>query len=122
MSSTSSPRSRPGSGVSSTRFQAIAASFCPASESSSTATITKRIEYELSINRGLGGTVNILNAFINLHFDDRFEIRFGRYFTPFTYDQYAISNYWLPTPERSVYHDERRPGPPGGIDGLGLPV
>jgi phosphate-selective porin OprO and OprP len=65
--------------------------------------ITKRIEYELSINRGLGGTINILNAFINLHFDDRFQIRFGRYFTPFTYDQYAISNYWLPTPERSVF-------------------
>jgi phosphate-selective porin OprO/OprP len=65
--------------------------------------ITKRIEYELSINRGLGGTVNILNAFINLHFDDRFQLRIGRYFTPFTYDQYAISNYWLPTPERSVF-------------------
>jgi len=65
--------------------------------------ITKRIEYEFSINRGLGGTVNILNAYINLHFDDRFELRFGRYFTPFTYDQYAISNYWLPTPERSLF-------------------
>ncbi len=65
--------------------------------------ITKRIEYELSINRGLGGTINILNAFVNLHFDDRFQIRIGRYFTPFTYDQYAISNYWLPTPERSLF-------------------
>ena len=65
--------------------------------------ITKRIEYEFSINRGLGGTVNILNAFINLHFNDRFELKFGRFFTPFTYDQYAISNYWLPTPERSVF-------------------
>ena len=65
--------------------------------------ITKRIEYEFSINRGLGGTINILNAFINLHFDDRFQLRFGRFFTPFTYDQYAISNYWLPTPERSLF-------------------
>ncbi len=65
--------------------------------------ITRWIEYELSINRGLGGNVNILNAFINLHFDDRFQLKFGRFFTPFTYDQYAISNYWLPTTERSVY-------------------
>jgi len=65
--------------------------------------ITKRIEYEFAINRGSGGTVNILNAFVNLHFDDRFQVRFGRYFTPFTYDQYAISNYWMPTPERSLY-------------------
>jgi phosphate-selective porin OprO and OprP len=65
--------------------------------------ITKNIEYELSFNRGLGGTVNILNAFINLHLDDRFEVKVGRFFTPLTYDQYAISNYWMPTPERSLF-------------------
>ena len=68
-----------------------------------TGNITKPIEYEFAINRGSGGSLNLLNAFINLHFDDRFELRFGRFFTPFTYDQYAISNYWLPTPERSVF-------------------
>jgi phosphate-selective porin OprO and OprP len=65
--------------------------------------ITRRIEYEFSINRGLGGAINILNAYVNLHFDDRFEVKIGRFFTPFTYDQYAISNYWLPTPERSLF-------------------
>ena len=65
--------------------------------------ITRRIEYEFSINRGLGGTINILNAYVNLHFNDRFEIKIGRFFTPFTYDQFAISNYWLPTPERSLF-------------------
>ncbi|MGD5216395.1 porin, partial [Xanthomonas citri pv. citri] len=45
----------------------------------------------------------LLNAYINVHFDDRFELRFGRFFTPLPYDQYAISNYWLPTPERSLF-------------------
>jgi phosphate-selective porin OprO and OprP len=64
--------------------------------------ITRPIEYEFSINRGFS-TLNILNAYINLHFDDRFELRFGRFFTPLDYDQYAISNYWLPTPERSLF-------------------
>lgn len=64
--------------------------------------ITRRIEYELSINRGLGN-INLLNAYINLHFDDRFQLRFGRFFTPLPYDQYAISNYWLPVPERSLF-------------------
>jgi phosphate-selective porin OprO and OprP len=64
--------------------------------------ITKPIEYEFSINRGLGN-INVLNAYINIHVDDRLEVRFGRFFTPFTYDQYAISNYWLPTPERSLF-------------------
>lgn len=64
--------------------------------------ITKSIEYELSINRGLNN-INLLNAYINLHFDDRFQLRLGRFFTPLPYDQFAISNYWLLTPERSIY-------------------
>ena len=64
--------------------------------------ITKAIEYEFAINRGFGN-LNVLNAFVNLHFDDRFEVRLGRFFTPLDYDQYAISNYWLPTPERSIF-------------------
>ncbi len=64
--------------------------------------ITKPIEYELSINRGVNN-INILNAYLNLHFSDRFEVRLGRFFTPLPYDQYAISNYWLLTPERSLF-------------------
>ena len=64
--------------------------------------ITKPIEYEFSINRGFG-SLNLLNAYINIHFSDRFELRLGRFFTPLPYDQYAISNYWLPTPERSIF-------------------
>jgi phosphate-selective porin OprO and OprP len=64
--------------------------------------ITPPIEYELAINRGLNN-INLLNAFINLHFDDRFEVRFGRFFTPVLYEQYAVSNYWLLTPERSLF-------------------
>ncbi len=64
--------------------------------------ITRPIEYELAINRGFG-SLNVLNAFVNLHLDDRFQFRIGRFFTPMLYDQYAISNYWLPTPERSIF-------------------
>jgi phosphate-selective porin OprO and OprP len=81
--------------------------------------ITKRVEYEFSINRGLGGTVNILNAFLNLHVDDRFEIKFGRFFTPLTYDQYAISNYWMPTPERSLFTTNVGLGRQVGLMGWG---
>jgi phosphate-selective porin OprO/OprP len=47
--------------------------------------------------------VNILNAYLNYHASDEFEFRVGRFFTPFTHDQYAVSNYWLITPERSVF-------------------
>jgi phosphate-selective porin OprO and OprP len=64
--------------------------------------LTDTVEYEFAINRGLNN-INLLNAYLNFHFDDRFELRMGRFFTPFTYDQYAVSNYWLVTPERSLF-------------------
>ncbi len=64
--------------------------------------ITKPIEYVFSINRGFG-ELNILETFLNFHFDDRLQVRFGRYFTPLGYDQFAIRNLWLPTPERSLF-------------------
>ena len=64
--------------------------------------ITESVEYELAINRGVNN-INVLNAYLNFHFDDRLEFRIGRFFTPFTFDQYAVSNYWLITPERSLF-------------------
>jgi phosphate-selective porin OprO/OprP len=64
--------------------------------------VTKWVEYELAINRGLNN-INLLNAYLNFHLADQVQLRVGRFFTPLPYDQYAISNYWLPTPERSVF-------------------
>lgn len=64
--------------------------------------ITRPIEYEFAINRGLG-SINVLNAYLNFHFNDNIEFRVGRAFAPFSYDQFAVSNYWLITPERSVF-------------------
>jgi phosphate-selective porin OprO/OprP len=64
--------------------------------------ITKPIEYVFSINRGLN-SLDLLDAFLNYHPDDRFQLRFGRYMTPLTYDQFAIRPMWLPTPERSLF-------------------
>src|SRR5262249_651849 len=76
--------------------------YLPRQRISFRARITKPIEYEFSVNRGLNN-INLLNAYVNVHLDDRLEVRFGRFFTPLPYDQYAISNYWLPTPERSLF-------------------
>ncbi|MCZ2343472.1 MAG: OprO/OprP family phosphate-selective porin [Bacteroidales bacterium] len=64
--------------------------------------ITKPIEYELAINRGVNN-INLLNAFLNFHMSDEVQLRVGRFFTPLSYDQYAVSNYWLITPERSLF-------------------
>src|SRR5262249_32614349 len=60
------------------------------------------IEYVFSINRGLN-SLDLLDAFVNFHPDDRFQVRFGRYMTPLTYDQFAIRPMSLPTPERSLF-------------------
>ncbi len=64
--------------------------------------ITKPLEYMFSINRGFGD-LNILDAYLNLHASDRLQLRFGRYLTPLMYDQFAIRNINLPTPERSLF-------------------
>jgi phosphate-selective porin OprO and OprP len=80
--------------------------------------ITKKVEYEFAINRGLNN-INILNAFLNFHIDDRFEVRVGRFFTPFSYDQYAVSNYWLLTPERSLFTTNLSPNRQFGVMGWG---
>ena len=83
--------------------------------------ITRRIEYEFSINRGLGGTINILNAYINLHFNDRFEIKIR----PILHAAHVrpVRDFELLAADaRAVaLHDQRRPGPADRLDGLGLP-
>ena len=71
--------------------------------------MTRPIEYVFSMNRGLG-SFDILESFLNLHRGDRLQIRFGRYFTPMGYDQYAVRNLWLPTPERSLFTTNLGPG------------
>lgn len=64
--------------------------------------LTKPIEYNVSINKGLG-SLDLLDAYFNFNYDERFQVRVGRYRVPFTYDWYALSNQFLPTPERSVF-------------------
>ncbi len=64
--------------------------------------LTKPIEYNISINKGLGN-LDLLDAYLNFNYDPRFQVRFGRFRSPFTYDWYALSNQFLLTPERSVF-------------------
>lgn len=64
--------------------------------------LTKPIEYNVSLNKGLG-SLDLLDAYLNFNYDPRFQFRFGRYRVPFTYDWYALSNQFLLSPERSVW-------------------
>jgi phosphate-selective porin OprO/OprP len=47
--------------------------------------------------------VNLLDAWVNAHYDDRFQIKAGRYKTPFTYEFYAEPIQGLINPERSLF-------------------
>lgn len=64
--------------------------------------LTDPIEYAVSINKGFGD-LDLLDAYMNFNYDKRFQVRIGRYRVPFMYDWYALSNQFLPTPERSVF-------------------
>jgi phosphate-selective porin OprO/OprP len=64
--------------------------------------LTKPIEYMFSINRGFGN-LDILDAWVNFRYDERFQLRVGRFMSPFNYEQYLIRNMWLITPERSLF-------------------
>ena len=39
---------------------------------------------------------NLLDAFVNAHFDDRFQFKVGRMLTPFLYEYYGFSPAWEP--------------------------
>ncbi|SIO01155.1 phosphate-selective porin OprO and OprP [Singulisphaera sp. GP187] len=64
--------------------------------------LTQPIEYSLSLNRGFSG-LDILDAYLNFRYDDRAQIKVGRFMTPFNYEQFAIQNMWLFAPERSLF-------------------
>ncbi|AMV37769.1 porin [Planctomyces sp. SH-PL62] len=64
--------------------------------------LSKPIEYDASLESSYG-TVNLLNAFVNFHYDDRLMVKFGRFKVPYLYEYYAISNADLLQPERSVF-------------------
>ena len=75
--------------------------------------VTKPIQYEFSFQQTYD-SVNLLDAYVNFNYDPRFQLRFGRYKTPFTYEWYRIHIWDLLAPERSLfatnYEGQRRFG------------
>lgn len=64
--------------------------------------ITKPWEYFLSLQHGFD-TVNLLDVFLNAHYDDRIQLKVGRFKTPFTYEFYTEPIQGLIQPERSLF-------------------
>ena len=64
--------------------------------------ITKPYEYFLSFQNAFDA-VNLLDVFLNVHYDDRLQFKFGRFKTPFTYEFYTEPIQGLVSPERSLF-------------------
>lgn len=70
--------------------------------------LTKPIEYLVTTNWGFTN-LNLLDAFINLHYDDRVQVKLGRFKTPWSYEFYAEPVNGLISPERSIYFNNYGP-------------
>lgn len=64
--------------------------------------LTRPFEYYVAIAEGFDN-LNLLDAYLNIHYDDRLKLRFGRYKTPFTYEFYSLPIQGLINPERSLF-------------------
>ena len=63
---------------------------------------TKQWDYMFSLNKGFGD-LNVLDAWVNWHPSDAIQVKVGRFMTPFNFEQFAIQNMWLISPERSLF-------------------
>jgi phosphate-selective porin OprO/OprP len=63
---------------------------------------TRPIQYEFSFQNTFD-SVGLLDAYLNFNYDSRFQIRIGRYKTPFTYEFYRVHVWHLLAPERSLF-------------------
>jgi phosphate-selective porin OprO and OprP len=64
--------------------------------------LTRPISYEFSFQQTYG-TTNLLDSYLNYRFSDGFQLRLGRYKTPFTYEWYRVHIWHLLAPERSLF-------------------
>jgi phosphate-selective porin OprO/OprP len=81
--------------------------------------MTKPIEYQLSLQRSTNG-LDLLNAYLNFHYDDRFQLRFGRFKSPYTYEWYKMSIWEMSTPDRSPFALNFGPNRQMGLMGWGF--
>ena len=70
--------------------------------------LTKPIEYFVATNWGFTN-LSLLDAFINIHYDDRIQFKIGRFKTPYSYEFYAEPINGLISPERSIFFNNYGP-------------
>lgn len=80
--------------------------------------LTRPIQYEFSFQNTFSD-VNLLDAYLNFNYDSRFQLRVGRYKTPFTYEWYRVHVWHLLSPERSLFANNYEGNRRFGIMGWG---
>jgi phosphate-selective porin OprO/OprP len=78
--------------------------YAPRSRIHFTGRLTKPIAYHLAFQDANGGGLQLLNAFLDFTRDERFQVRIGRFKTPYTYEFYKIPIPELYLPERSIFN------------------
>ncbi len=65
--------------------------------------VTKSYEYELSLQRSVEGSFDVLDASINFNPADEFQLKFGRFIVPYSYDWFDHLEQYFIAPERGLY-------------------
>jgi phosphate-selective porin OprO/OprP len=65
--------------------------------------LTESYEYELSLQRSVEGTFDVLDASVNYRPNEEFQFKFGRFLVPFSYDWYDHLEQYFITPERALF-------------------
>lgn len=65
--------------------------------------VTRSYEYELSLQRSVEGTFDVLDASLNYRPAEEFQIKFGRFIVPFSYEWYDHLEQFFITPERALF-------------------
>lgn len=80
--------------------------------------LTKPIEYQISFQRSTN-SLDVLNAYLNFRYDERFQLRIGRFRAPYTYDWAKPSIWEFLQPERSPFASNFGPNRQVGFMGWG---
>jgi phosphate-selective porin OprO/OprP len=65
--------------------------------------LTRFWEYEVSLQRSLDGSWDLLDGNLNLHLSDAFQVKFGRCLVPYSYDWFDHLEQYFIAPERALF-------------------
>lgn len=65
--------------------------------------LTRLWDYEVSLQRSLEGSWDLLDGNLNFHPSDAFQVKFGRQLVPYSYDWFDHLEQYFITPERALF-------------------